>query len=84
MIFLISYDRKNRVTTWIGTYDEGQMSVAQQRRLEAESEARDQHPQPEIVVLSAESKEALAKTHSRYFGPEVFLRDLRRVAEVDR
>ena len=79
MIFVISYDRKNRLTTWLGEYDESQMSAAQQRRLEAEGEARDQHPQPEIVVLSAENKEALAKTHSRYFEADVFLRELRRM-----
>ena len=70
MIFVISYDRKNRLTTWIGEYDESQMSAARQRRLEAEGEARDQHPQPEIVVLS---------TENRYFEADVFLRDLRRM-----
>lgn len=80
MIFVISYDRKTRTSTWLGTFDDKEMSSAQQLRLETETGTRLLNPQPEIVVLSAESEEALVKTHSRYLGSEGFLRDLKREA----
>lgn len=82
MIFVISYDRKNRTATWLAEYPDECMAEAQQLRLRSEIELKETQSPREIVVLSAASKEILRNTHGRYFGPEALIEDLRKGASI--
>ena len=84
MIFVISYDRGTGTSTWLAEYPDSEMEAAQQRRLTAEIEARIAHRSPEIVVLTADSKSDLLKTHAKYFGREALERTLRNLLEHPR
>ena len=77
MIYVLSFDRRTQKTTWLAELSDDMMEVAQQRRLDAEIAANDIDPPLEIVVLSAESKYALERTHSRYFGLDSLRKQLR-------
>jgi hypothetical protein len=68
MIFLISYDRKSGEATWLGEYPDSEMARAQQERLAAELDARKLGTYPEIVLLGAERRSDLKRTHAKYFG----------------
>jgi hypothetical protein len=68
MIFVISYDRRSGRAEWLAEYPDSEMGCAQQHRLEVELEALAANESPEIVVLSAESKAQVLKTHAKYFG----------------
>jgi hypothetical protein len=81
VIFVIRHDRPSQVTEWIREFDDSMMEEAQKLRLQAEREALKSGESPEIVVLSADSKSALERTHSRYFPREVFEKQLQQAAK---
>jgi hypothetical protein len=62
--YLVVYDRRRGKIIRHGSYDDSGRALA--ARFSAEREYRGQ-PEIEVVVLSAESWEALAHTHARYF-----------------
>jgi hypothetical protein len=67
MTFLIAYDRSTRRTSFYKTYGDDEENEARDQRLSLELEARRVGRDVEIVVLQAQSEEALRKTHARYF-----------------
>ncbi|TAJ76178.1 hypothetical protein EPO44_21605 [bacterium] len=75
MIFLIEYDRsKGRIVTF-RTFQDSERLKAQNARLDLELDLNRQGVDHEVVLLEAESEDALHKTHSRYF------KTLRQIAE---
>jgi hypothetical protein len=63
--FLLVFDRrKRRLTAEPREFADSAAAV----RARFEVEASDHDPDLEVVVLGAASREALEKTHSRYFG----------------
>jgi hypothetical protein len=65
--FLLVYDRLAGRLLEEREFDETQRTEASAERLVRESAQRS-HSDIEVVLLEAESLEALRKTHSRYFG----------------
>jgi len=64
--FLLVFDRSSGVLIGgIQEYDDAADAIRE--RFRRESEFRDSHD-VEVVVLGAESRQALENTHSRYFG----------------
>lgn len=67
MIFLIEYHRpKGRLVTF-KVFEDSQRSDAENSRLDIELELNRKGIDHEVVLLEAESKDALRKTHRRYF-----------------
>jgi hypothetical protein len=62
-LFLLVFDREKREVD-VRRLDDP--SVALARLFEAEAKIRD-HPQLEIVLLTADDEEDLLRTHARYF-----------------
>jgi hypothetical protein len=71
--FLVVYDRRRGRVVRLQDYNVADQALT--ARFEAEREYSDQ-PDIEVVVLGAESRQALAHTHSRYF------KDVRELAEA--
>lgn len=72
--FLFVYDRRSRAVLESCEYEEGDRERALRDSFERELAVRTS-PDIEVVVLGAESREALRKTHARYFmGPDELLR----------
>lgn len=71
--FLVVYDRRRGSIVRMQDYNLADQALS--ARFEAEREYRDQ-PDIEVVVLGAESRQALAHTHSRYF------KDVRALAQA--
>lgn len=68
MIFLLQYDReKGRLVTF-ETFDEGDRQSAQDARLNLEVKLLRAGIQHEVVLLEAPDREALQRTHRRYFA----------------
>jgi hypothetical protein len=68
MIFLIEYNRPlGRIVTF-REFDDAQRREAVDARLEIELELNRQGVDHEVVLLEAESEEAIRRTHQRYFG----------------
>jgi hypothetical protein len=67
MIFLIDYDRQAGNIVRIEEFDSSQRNLASQVRLDLEIELFTQGVVREVVLLEADSLEALKKTHNRYF-----------------
>ncbi|HME70271.1 MAG TPA: hypothetical protein VKM54_10445 [Myxococcota bacterium] len=65
-LFLIVYDRKTGTLRELVTYRAEQREVALRERF-AREEAERGHEEIEVVLLGADSLDALKKTHSRYF-----------------
>jgi hypothetical protein len=65
-IFLLIYDRRDGVPT-ISEYDQADREQAVTARHEAEVAAMQGHRDEEIVLLEAESLDALKRTHGSYF-----------------
>lgn len=65
--FLLVYDRKAGRIIDRHEYAEKDRAKALQERFRLEATHRD-HQDIEIVVLGAESEDALRKTHGRYFS----------------
>jgi hypothetical protein len=67
MLFLIQYDRPRGVIVQMKRFDGSSRKAAEDARLELELSLNRQGIQDEVVILDAPSKEALRRTHSRYF-----------------
>jgi hypothetical protein len=67
MIFLIEYNRsKGRIVTF-RDFDDSQRLKAEDARLEIELDLKRKGIEHEVVLLEAESEDALRRTHRRYF-----------------
>jgi len=64
--FLLVYEQRIGQVTKIEEYPRAAAKVALDRRFELETEHRSD-PAIEVVLLGAASREALLKTHARYF-----------------
>ena len=65
--FLIQYDRRRRKVLLIEEYEEAARSNAVRRRLDLELAAAHAGDDHEIVLLEADRREILRRTHTRYF-----------------
>jgi len=67
MIFLIEYDRpEGRIVTFT-TFKDSERFDAEKSRLDLELRLNRRGVDHEVVILEAESEEALRRTHRRYF-----------------
>lgn len=67
MIFLIEYLRADGRLVKVERFDDSDRHRAQQARLKTELELLDRQIDHEVVLLEAETEDALRKTHRRYF-----------------
>jgi hypothetical protein len=67
MLFLIDYDRSRGQIVTIETFDNSERQRAEDARLEKELALNRQGIEREVVLLEAETEEALRRTHRRYF-----------------
>jgi hypothetical protein len=67
MIFLIEYDRSSGEIVTIETFADSDRHDAERERLELEIRLNRNEVNHEVVLLEAESEEALRRTHRRYF-----------------
>jgi hypothetical protein len=67
MIFLIEYDRSRGQIITFKTFSDPEGRVAEDARLEMEIRLNRNEVDHEVVLLEAESEEALRRTHRRYF-----------------
>jgi hypothetical protein len=75
MIFLIQYDRQKGRLVSIRDFADSEMTLAQNARIELEVSLNRANTDHEVVLLQAQSREALSQTHNRYFA------DLRQLIE---
>jgi hypothetical protein len=69
MIFLISYDRlAQRIIGEVEQFSDDQAAVARERRLERQLALPREDGHVEVVLLEAESLNAIKETHARYFA----------------
>ena len=67
MVFLIEYDRNHGSIITLKAFDDAARETAENARLEMELGLNRQGIEREIVLLEAETEEALRRTHRRYF-----------------
>ena len=67
MIFLIEYDRARGEIVRLETFHDSERRSADNARLEMEISLNRDEVDREVVILEAESEEALRRTHRRYF-----------------
>ena len=67
MIFLIEYNRSEGSIVTFREFDDAQRREAEDARLEIELDLNRKGIDHEVVLLEAASKEALHRTHQRYF-----------------
>jgi hypothetical protein len=67
MIFLIQYSRRQGTIVKLTPFDEREREKAANSRLEIEVDLLRAGIDNEVVLLEAESEEALRRTHRRYF-----------------
>ena len=67
MIFLIEYDRPSGKLVTFQEFDDSERKSAEKHRLEIELALHREDLDHEVVVLEAVTKEALERTHRRYF-----------------
>ena len=67
MIFLIEYDRPRGEMVTFETFPDSERRVAENARLELEIRLNRDNVDHEVVLLEADSEEALRRTHRRYF-----------------
>ncbi len=67
MIFLIEYNRSEGRIVTRRDFDDSQRREAEQERHQIELNLNREGSDHEVVLLEAESEEALRRTHSRYF-----------------
>ena len=65
MIFLIEYDRKRGEIVTFKSFSDSERQRAEDSRLEMELELNRQGVEHEVVILEAETEEALRRTHRR-------------------
>ena len=68
MWFLLNYDRQRGEIVTLRTFPESQREQAEEARLGLEIELSRAHVEREVVLLEAESEDALRRTHRRYFA----------------
>jgi hypothetical protein len=67
VFFLIEYDRPRGAIVQLREFKPASRQLAEDARLELELELNRKGVDHEIVILDAPNKEALLRTHSRYF-----------------
>jgi hypothetical protein len=67
MIFLIEYDRRQGRIVTFRAFDEAARHEAEDSRLQLELELNRRGMEREVVLLKADTEEALRRTHRRYF-----------------
>lgn len=67
MLFLIEYDRSRSSIVTIERFNDAERMSAENTRLEMELELNRRGVEREVVLLEAETEEALRRTHRRYF-----------------
>ena len=67
MIFLIEYDRSRGEIVSLETFSDSERRMAAGARLELEIRLNRDNVDHEVVLLEADSEEALRRTHRRYF-----------------
>lgn len=67
MIFLIQYDRQNARLISVESFTNSERSKAQDLLLTLELQLNQNGTDTEVVLLEAESEDALRMTHRRYF-----------------
>ena len=67
MIFLIEYDRACGEIVRSETFSDSERRIAEESRLEMEIRLNRDEIDREVVILEAETEEALRRTHRRYF-----------------
>jgi len=67
MTFLIEYDRSKGTTLRFESFEDKDRKVAEALRLQIELELSREKIDHEVVLLEAPNKEALRRTHRRYF-----------------
>jgi hypothetical protein len=67
MIFLIEYDRRQGRIISFETFDDSARGAAEDSRLQLELELNRLGAEREVVLLKADTEEALRRTHRRYF-----------------
>ena len=67
MIFLIEYDRSQGRIVTFRTFDDSARQEAEDSRLQLELELNRLGTEREVVLLEANTEEALRRTHRRYF-----------------
>jgi hypothetical protein len=67
MLFLIEYDRNRGQIVSFKTFADSERQKAEDTRLEMELKLNRLRVEREIVLMEAESEEALRRTHRRYF-----------------
>ncbi len=67
MIFLIEYDRPDGRIVTFTTFKDTERLNAEKSRLDLELDLNRREVDHEVVILEAESEEALRRTHRRYF-----------------
>jgi len=68
MIFLIEYNRSKGSIVTIRDFDDSQRREAEDVRIEMELDVNRKGGNNEVVLLEAASKDALRRTHQRYFA----------------
>lgn len=67
MLFLIEYDRKRGQIVTFQRFDHSDRQKAEDSRLEMEIDLHRRGIEHEVVILDADTEEALRRTHRRYF-----------------
>ena len=67
MLFLIEYDRTRGQIVSFKKFNDSERQSAADSRLEMELELNRLGIEREVVILEAETEEALRRTHRRYF-----------------
>jgi hypothetical protein len=68
MIFLIEYNRREGRIVTFRDFDDSQRREAEDLRLDIELDLNRKGVDHEVVLLEAASKEAVYRTHQRYFA----------------
>ena len=67
MLFLIEYDRQRGSIVTFLEFDDSERQKAEDARLKMELELNKLGTEREVVLLEANTEEALRRTHRRYF-----------------
>ncbi|HEX8161450.1 MAG TPA: hypothetical protein VF538_06230 [Pyrinomonadaceae bacterium] len=67
MLFLVEYDRSCGSIVTLKRFGDAERESAENTRLGMELELNRQGVEREVVLLEAETEEALRRTHRRYF-----------------
>ena len=83
MIFLIEYDRKKQRLIKFEKFKNDERMKAEKKRLQIELDLNQNKIDHEVVLLEADSKANLRRTHSRYFKTVLIPRSLlKQMAEL--